>query len=143
MALYGVSEGRAVAAAAAAAAMRSHVGGQGGARMVGLGIRRGARSSSTAPRCVATNLRQVLNSIRPTTTSNTVTTTFRTPITFAVANRLSTARSQLDTTTTSPNHTRREYATMASATTFYEFKPKDSTFTLSYSPIFLPSSYMR
>lgn len=120
--------GGAVVAAAAASGVRSHVGRQdGGARVVGgLGIGRGARSLSTAPRCVATNLRPDLNSIRPATT------TFPTHFTTTL-DCLRTARSELYRTNTFPSHTRREYATMASATSFFDFKPKDSMSALQSS----------
>lgn len=125
------------AATVAASGVRSHVGRQGGgARVVvgRLGIRRGARSLSTAPRCVATNLRPDLNFKRPTTT-----TAFSAPTTtttLAVTEHLSTVRSKLHTP---PSHTRRKYATMASATSFFDFKPKDSMFALSCCSSFVPS----
>lgn len=103
------------------------VGGGGVRSLGGLGIaggRGGARSLSTVPRCVATNVTSC-----PTSTTATTTTTRPT---FSAATLSSKRTAGLHANTLANRHRRsdkrREYATMASATSFYEFKPKDSTF---------------
>ncbi|KAJ5023532.1 thioredoxin-like protein [Bipolaris maydis] len=93
---------------------------------VGLGIRRGARSLSTAPRCDELVARSrvppgLLTSHRPAT--STATNTF-----FAATRTGAVVRSPElyeRSTVTTASCKKREYATMASATSFYEFKPKD------------------
>lgn len=94
---------------------------------VGLGIRRGARSLSTAPRreLVASEPGLLTLHHRPaaTSTANSTATTFAAPRIGAVRLlEIYDKRSSI----AAKSWTRREYATMASATSFYEFKPKDS-----------------
>lgn len=107
---------------------------------VGLGIRRGARSLSTAPRCELVASEPGLLTLRRRPATFTATSA-----TFAATRigAISSLESYKRSTVTAASWKRREYATMASATSFYEFKPKDSEFALSPSPPFLPRGCTR
>lgn len=147
MMLGRMSEG---GAAAAGTAVVSHVRWwwcRAGSSGVGLGIRRGARSLSTAPRCdglVASEpsggLLTLRRRCRRPATTTTFTTATTSTATFAATRIGAVVRLTERSDFIDKSWTRREYATMASATSFYEFKPKDSEFGLPLPLLFFFTS---